>query len=110
MAHPSKRKGDRFELDVVDALRRAGIEGAERALGAGRRDDRGDIFGIPGMVLQAKNVARMDLPGWMRDAARQAGNDRTDLYAVVHKRHGVADAAQAWVTMPLHVFARWVQQ
>jgi hypothetical protein len=52
MANPSRRKGDRAELEVQGMLRdHLGVP-ARRALGAGRLDDIGDIHGVPNTVIQ----------------------------------------------------------
>lgn len=47
MANSSKRKGDRAELEVQGLLRDLLGVPARRQLGAGRRDDVGDIDGVP---------------------------------------------------------------
>jgi hypothetical protein len=61
MTSPAKRKGDRAELEVQAMLRdHLGVP-ARRALGAGRRDDVGDINGVPNTVIQVvdwRDVAR----------------------------------------------------
>ena len=50
--HPSKRKGDRAELEVQGLIRdHLGLP-ARRKLGAGRKDDVGDIDGVPETVIQ----------------------------------------------------------
>lgn len=55
MSSPSKRKGDRAELEVQALLRdHLGVP-ARRALGAGRKDDQGDITGVPNTVIQVAN-------------------------------------------------------
>lgn len=60
MANSAKRKGDRAELEVQGMIRdHLGIP-ARRALGAGRKDDIGDIHGVPHTVVQVvnwKNIA-----------------------------------------------------
>jgi hypothetical protein len=48
----SKRKGDRAELEVQGLLRDLLGVPARRALGAGRKDDVGDIHGVPDTVIQ----------------------------------------------------------
>ena len=59
MTHPSKRKGDRAELEVQGLLRdHLGVP-ARRALGAGRKDDIGDIHGVPDTVISVGNIARL---------------------------------------------------
>jgi len=61
MANSSKRKGDRAELEVQALLRdHLGVP-ARRKLGAGRKDDIGDIDGVPNTVVQVadyKDIAR----------------------------------------------------
>jgi hypothetical protein len=49
-----KRKGDIFERAVAGYLRCPGFPRAERGYGAGRPDDRGDIDGVPGFVIEVK--------------------------------------------------------
>jgi hypothetical protein len=59
MTHPSKRKGDLAELEVQAMLRdQLGVP-ARRALGAGRKDDKGDIDGVLDTAIQVTN--RKDL-------------------------------------------------
>ena len=52
MTGSSKRKGDRAELEVQALLRDLLGVPARRALGAGRKDDVGDITGVPDTVIQ----------------------------------------------------------
>lgn len=56
MSNPSKRRGDRAELEVQQLLRDQLGHPARRALGAGRTDDIGDIHGIPDLVVQVVNA------------------------------------------------------
>lgn len=59
MTHPSKRKGDKAELEVQALLRdHLGVP-ARRQLGAGRKDDVGDISGVPDTVIQVASIARL---------------------------------------------------
>ena len=53
--HPSKRKGDKAELEVQGILRELLGVPARRQLGAGRADDIGDITGVPDTVIQVAN-------------------------------------------------------
>ncbi len=60
MTSPSKRKGDRAELEVQAILQNE-LGLGRRKLGAGRTDDMGDIDGIPSTVIQCvayKDIAR----------------------------------------------------
>jgi hypothetical protein len=53
---PGKRKGDKAELEVQGLLRELLGVPARRKLGAGRRDDVGDIDGVPDTVIQVVNA------------------------------------------------------
>jgi len=62
--HPSKAKGDRAEREVQGILRDLLGIGARRKLGAGRRDDVGDIDGLPNTVIEVTD--RADLAAAIR--------------------------------------------
>jgi hypothetical protein len=51
----NKAKGDRAELEVQGLLRDLLGVPARRALGAGRKDDVGDIHGVPDTCIQVAN-------------------------------------------------------
>jgi hypothetical protein len=99
----SKRKGTAFETDVVNYLRANGHPFAERRALKGARDC-GDVTGVPGVVIEIKNVASMKLAEWCKEAATEAANDKVTRWVVVHKRkmHSTADA---YATMPLSLLA-----
>lgn len=94
----SKRKGTGWESVIVAALQGAGFVHAERRALAGARD-RGDIAGIPGLVVEAKNAARLDLAGWLAEAEVERVNDRARWGVVWAKRRGKASAADGYVVM-----------
>lgn len=52
MVNRNKVKGDRAERELAALVSELLGVSARRALGAGRADDVGDIFGIPDTVLQ----------------------------------------------------------
>jgi len=107
---PQKRKGSAFELEVARFLQGAGFPHAERAYGAGRQDDRGDIDGLPGLVIECKNHKTHDLSGWLDEAERERNNARADYGVVVVKRRGKA-AAKAYAVLTLEDFARlWAER
>lgn len=88
MSHPSKVKGDRAEREVVALLRALGFPHAERAYGAGRDDDRGDIDGIPGVVVSVKAEREWRPHEWLAEADEQAWRDEADTVAVFTRRPG----------------------
>jgi hypothetical protein len=98
----AKAAGTRFESLIAAALRYAlDDDRIERRVRNGAKD-RGDISGVrihgQRIVLEIKDCARIDLPGWTKEAQIEAGNDDALVGLVVHKRHGVGDPLQQWVT------------
>lgn len=98
----AKQAGTRFETAIARALSEAlDDDRIERRAKSGAKD-RGDISGVrlhgQRVVIEAKDCARMDLPGWTREAQIEAGNDDALVGLVVHKRHGVADPLAQWVS------------
>lgn len=76
--------------------------------------DRGDISGVRTpmggrVIIECKNTVRLDLPGWLREAEAERGNDDAVVGVVVHKRHGNANPADQLVTMTLEMFARLIE-
>jgi hypothetical protein len=94
----SKAKGTKWETEIVRALRDAGFVQAERRAGNGIHD-RGDITGIPGLVVEAKNHARTELAEWVKEAITERDNARAMYGVVWHKRRGKAAAEDGYVTM-----------
>lgn len=108
-----KRKGDAFERDVVRVFNEYGFPHAERALGLGRHDDRGDVAGVPGFLIEAKNCARLELATWVDEAVREVianGVRAGELLVpvVVVKRRG-KPADYAYAVMPLQPFVRLIR-
>ena len=59
MTNPSKRKGDKAELEAARLLSDLLGFDVVRKLGAGRAEDTGDLYGIPQTVVQVKNLANI---------------------------------------------------
>lgn len=77
-------------------------------------NDRGDITGVKTIrggrvVIECKNTTRTDLPGWLREAEAERGNDDAIIGVVVHKRVRSANPADQYVTMTLETFARLLE-
>lgn len=101
----SKRKGTTWESAIVDYLREHGAPHAERrALGG--TNDRGDIAGLPGVVIEAKSAARVELAGWVDEALVEQVNDGAQVGAVWHKRRGKTSPGAGFVTMSGQQFVR----
>jgi hypothetical protein len=98
MTSRNKAKGSAWERAIVDYLRAAGWPFAERRI-AGAAKDRGDIAGVVGVVIEAKNTASRNLAGWIEETELERVNDNAWLGVVWHKRTGKASAADGYVTM-----------
>lgn len=78
MANPSKRKGDRGELELARLLEaELGIR-VQRKLGAGRKEDTGDLHGLA-FPVQAKNY--VDITRALREALNGARDQRQNAGA-----------------------------
>lgn len=101
----AKTRGTRAETAVVRTLRAAGFVHAERRALNGSQD-RGDIAGIPGLVIEVKNHARLALAEWVAEMETERDRDGARYGVVWHKRKGVADPRNWYVTMTGRDFLR----
>lgn len=97
MANSSKRRGDRAERELCGLLSDLTGYNVRRALGAGRKEDVGDAFGLPGAVIQIadwKDVVRAVREKPL-EAEYQRENAGVDLaWTYVRLRGGVWRAVQ----------------
>jgi hypothetical protein len=94
----SRDRGTAWESAVVRYLRASGWPYAERRALAGNQD-RGDIAGVPGAVIECKHVARTDLSGWLDEAEAERDNDGARHGAVWLKRRGTTDPGRSYVLL-----------
>lgn len=86
MTNKSKAKGTAAETAVVKYLREEwGQRLVERRALSGE-NDRGDIAGIPGVVIEVKDAVDPRLPKWKEETLKEMDNDGADLCALVVKR------------------------
>jgi Holliday junction resolvase len=69
----ARAKGTAAETAVVRFLQDHGYPHAERRALAGSQD-RGDIAGIPGVVIEVKAAARLELAAWADETIREASS------------------------------------
>jgi hypothetical protein len=101
----SRRKGSRAEVAVVHALRRAGWSAdTSRNVLDGRRTGDDIVWDGPASI-EVKDVTKMDLSGWLRQAQENAG-DRPAV--VVHKKRGTAQAEGWYATLSLSDLLRLI--
>lgn len=84
----SKRKGTAGESAVVSFLRTAGFPYAERLALQGSKD-RGDITGIPGVVVEVKASDAYEWSTWLKEASVEKENAKADHAFVASKPRGV---------------------
>jgi hypothetical protein len=105
MTGSSKRKGDKAELEVQAMLRdHLGVM-ARRELGAGRKDDMGDISGVPYTTIQVVNWR--DVAAAVRNKPLEAERQRENAnqpYAATFVRlkggqYRVVQTPEQWFAM-----------
>ena len=95
----AKRKGTAAESAVVAYLRDRGAIHAERRALAGA-NDRGDVAGIPGVCIEVKSHARIDLASFVDEAERESWNGMVpEVGAAWIKRKGKGSPADWYVAM-----------
>ena len=100
----AKAAGTRFERAIADCLAELVDDRIDRRVKTGNKD-RGDIAGLRHaghrIVLECKDVARLNLAGWVDEAEVERGNDDALAGLVVHKRRGHGDPLDQYVTTTL---------
>jgi len=114
VANPNGRKGSGWEIDFLKLFRTLGIW-VERLTKAGKNDE-GDIVAVIAgktYIFELKNVQRMDLPQFWREAEVEAVNyakarnlPEVPLHYVIVKRRN-ASANKAWVIQDLD---QWIKE
>jgi hypothetical protein len=104
MVNRSKQKGTSWESAIVDYLRAYGWPHVERRTLNGAMD-RGDIAGIPGVVIEAKSVKTITLGAFIDEADKERKNDKADIGVAWIKRRGRTTADYGYVVMDGAQFA-----
>lgn len=98
-----KQKGTSAETAVVNWITSKGRKHVERRALSGN-DDRGDIAGIPAVVIEVKNCVKMELSAWLKELEVEMHNDKADTGVVIHKKKGTTDVGLWYATMPVGVW------
>jgi len=92
VANSNKRKGDRAERELATLLTVLLHKPMRRTLGAGRKDDIGDIDGIDDIVIQVKHWQDITaaITQGIGQLARQQGNKKAThgVLFIKHRKHG----------------------
>lgn len=98
MVNKNKTKGTSWESAIVTALIEQGHPHAERRALAGALD-KGDIAGIPGVVIEAKNVATITIAAFIKEAEIEKANAKADIGVAWVKMRGKASAMDGAILM-----------
>lgn len=100
----ARAAGSRFERLVADYLAVHVSDVIDRRVKTGAKDT-GDIGGVrvhgQRVAVECKDVAKMNLAGWVTEADTERLNDGALAGVVVHKRRGKGDAGAQYVTLTL---------
>lgn len=94
----SRAKGTSWETAIVRYLIEQGWPHAERRALHGNLD-KGDITGLPGVVIEAKSHARHELAQWWEEAKAERRNANAATAAVWFKRRGKTSPADGFVLL-----------
>jgi hypothetical protein len=92
VANPNKRKGDRAERELATTLSEMLNKPIRRMLGAGRKDDTGDLDGIADTAIQVKHwndITAAITQGITQLAQQQQHKNATHgVLFIKHRKHG----------------------
>lgn len=101
MPTANSRKGAETERLVAKYFREQGVWMADRYLREGRKDDKGDIEGVPFTTVQVKYVQKPAIQTWITATLKQRDNAGTPYCLLVVRRPmKKPEAWDAW--MPYH--------
>lgn len=104
MVNRSKQKGTQWESAICTYLNGEGWLYVERRTLSGATD-KGDIAGIPGIVIEAKSCKSITLASFLDEAKKERDNDNADLGVAWIKRHGKSSPADGYVVLDGAQFA-----
>lgn len=105
MTSPQKIKGSKYELDIAKYLVANGWIHAERRI-AGATLDKGDIYGIIGCVIEAKNEKGLRFSAYLKELEVEMYNANADTGVVIAKKRGTTNVGEHYAVMPV---SEWVK-
>ena len=105
----AKAAGRSWESAIVTALIAAGWPHAERRRLAGSKD-RGDVAGVPGVVIEAKNTKAINLAAALDEATAEAINDNAPIAVAWIKRRGKASAEDGYAVVSGATFMQLLKE
>jgi hypothetical protein len=105
----AKQKGTRWESAIVAFLAERGWVNAERRALHGTQD-KGDVVGIPGVVIEAKSQARHSLAEWLTEAEEERVNAGARIGVAWFKRRGFTSPSKGYVLMSGDTFVELLRE
>ena len=105
----AKKAGTSWETAIKAFLIEQGWPHVERRARTGGKD-QGDLTGIPGLVIEAKNVNRFALSGWVKEAKAEAANAGAETWCVWIKKDGKTSPGDGYVVMDGRMFAHLIRE
>lgn len=105
----ARAKGTQWETQIVRWLNENGYPGADRSPLRGNKD-RGDITGLPGVCIEAKNHKQMRLAEWLDQLAAEMVAADADSGVLIVKRAGTTDVGRSYALMPVDVWLRLLKE
>lgn len=100
----NKRKGTAAESAFVKFMVEHGFKYVERRSLKGKAD-RGDISGLPGVVIEIKSGSRLAIPEWLKELEIEMVNDGSDEGYLVIKPKRKGKVEDWWV---ITTVGRWL--
>ena len=102
----SKQKGTSWETAIVNYLKEKHLPAKRLALAGA--EDKGDLelLDFPWLIVEAKNVGRYNIPGWIEEAKTEAKNADAEVGVVWMHRNGKSSPADGFVIMDGTTFVR----
>lgn len=105
----AKAAGREWEKAICDYLISRGWIHVERRRLEGV-NDRGDVAGIPGVVVEAKNVSKLEVASFLDEANHEADNAGGAHGVAWIKRRGKASPANGYVLMDGATFTNLLKE
>lgn len=99
----SKQKGTAHETAIVRWLHLNGWPSADRSPLRGNQD-KGDITGIPGVCIEAKNCKAFTPSVWLDELAVEMANASAETGVVIAKRRGTTNVDDYYAILPARLW------